>query len=316
MARQPDNAFLFFAGDWLTDEKVVLLSPAAKGVYIDLLCHCWVEGSIPACSEHLARIARVDAPAFAELWRELVGMFIEHPDMPGRLTNRRIERERSLANDRAKARSDKAKRAAAKRWGAPAGGIAPSTARSNAPSIAGAMLPDAKAKAKAVLPPTPFEEGGGAGASRRGTRKRAPRAPETENDQASTEGPKIDTGPEPAPRRDLADTPVQGLVTALMRTGYRAGLMVMRRRFALTREAERLAPTGLEPDHVEQLAALALEKSNGDPGALLAHWLDGEPPRWREVLDELGAKDRQAAAEPIAAASVLGQVLEAARGSA
>lgn len=119
-----------------------------------------------------------------------------------------------------------------------------------------------------------------------------------------------------------ATDPVVRLQDALTRSRYRSAMPAMRRRFELARAAARLAPTGLDPEQVLELSALAAERSSGDPGALLAHWLDGEPPRWREVLDERAAKGRQAAArsrvaatgegEPLAAGSSLGGLLQAA----
>ena len=74
------------------------------------------------------------------------------------------------------------------------------------------------------------------------------------------------------------------LQDALHATKYRAGLPTWPRRRALLDAARRLEGTGLAPDDVGDLATLAGAKSTGDPGALLAHWLDSNI--WREVLDE------------------------------
>lgn len=80
---------------------------------------------------------------------------------------------------------------------------------------------------------------------------------------------------------------------ALDRTAYRGNLRGPARWAKLRRRAAALVPTGLQPEDVEALAALAAEKGD-EPGALLAHWLDQN--LWREVLDEQRMKRREQAA--------------------
>ena len=294
MAKQPDGAFLFWARDWLTNENVVLMSPAAKGVYVDLLCHCWLEGSIPACSEHLQRIARLDAQTFAAIWSELCGRFAPHPTEAGRLINRRMDEERERAEERRKLRSDKAAKAAQARWS-----TAPRnprrTAPRNAPSIANAspqaMLADAH-QSKPSTTPLPPESGGeravARGASSEPERERASRAGSEPGNGASSR------------HRDDGASPIADLTSALMATRYRAGIgNAIARRGAIREQAERLVQTGLQPNQVRELSDLAAQKSSDDPGALLSHWLDGD---WRGVLDEQDAKGRQKAARSRGAA--------------
>jgi hypothetical protein len=60
MNRAP--AFQFYAADWLADERVKLMSYEEQGVYLFLLCHEWLEGSIPADLTHLARLLHIDDP--------------------------------------------------------------------------------------------------------------------------------------------------------------------------------------------------------------------------------------------------------------
>lgn len=97
--------------------------------------------------------------------------------------------------------------------------------------------------------------------------------------------------PEPKPQRkpDDGSSPIADLTTALLATRYRFGIgNAIRRRAEVRDQAAKLVETGLMPVHVAALAALAIEKSKDDPGALLAHWLDGNG--WREVLDERSEK--------------------------
>ena len=278
MTKQPDGAFLFWARDWLTDEAVVLMSPAAKGIYIDLLCHCWLEGSIPSCSTQCSRIARMDAEAFAVLWIELAPLFVEQVPGSGRLVNKRLELEREKQDERRKSRVDKAKAAAEARWSdQPRKGKrhTQSNAPSNARSTSQALLGNAHQTKPSTTPLTPQGEGPTPG----GVEALAPLAAEPSRAQ------------EQRARRDGA-SPVSDLTTALMATPYRAGVSnAIARRGVVGAEARRLAGNGLTTAQVAELAKLAGEKSNGDPGALLAHWLDGD--EWRSVLDEDASKAKE-----------------------
>lgn len=169
---------------------------------------------------------------------------------------------------------------------------------------------------------------GGASASRRGV---PDPEPETETAGAvatppQQDAPRRDNARQPAPscdrsaeaheaaeRRDDGATdgeadPVVRLQEALLRTRYRERLPALKRRFVLRHEAARLVATGLTPDLLAELVDVAA--AGDDPGALLAHWLDAN--LWREVLDDLSAKGRQAAArsrvgesEPLAAGAVM-----------
>jgi hypothetical protein len=174
---------------------------------------------------------------------------------------------------------------------------------------------------------TPMDQGAG---SREGNRER--------NMAPSSRGRGKGGGAKPQPEGakpkppDTGESPVADLTSALMRTRYRAGIgNAIVRRANVRTEAERLVATGLDASHVAALAALASQKTSGDSGALLAHWLDGEA--WREVLDEQQAKQRQVGdlkrakehqqgqdllqgiygEDAIPAASVIGQVLASAR---
>lgn len=309
MTKQLDGAFLFWARDWLTDESVVLMSPAAKGIYIDLLCHCWLEGSIPACPTQCSRIARLDAEAFAELWRELAPLFVEHASEPGRLVNKRMEEERSKQEDRRKTRSDKAKAAAQARWdkkNKQPKRNARGNARSNANASGQALLGDAHQTKPSTTPLTPQGEG----PTPDGVEARPSAAAEPEPSR-----------PVKSRDRDDGASPIADVTKALMATRYRAGVTNgIARRGVVGSEARRLVANGLTPEDVVKLAELAESKSSGDPGALLAHWLDND--EWRSVLDEAasktkerGLRDRQSpdpddpGSEPKTAASVLDGVM-------
>lgn len=113
-----------------------------------------------------------------------------------------------------------------------------------------------------------------------------------------------DPEPEPAPSRpdsgpppSIRDaSPIADLTAALLRTRYRAGIgnAIVRRGEVRDRAAE-LVQTGFTIEHLNALLRLADAKTDGDPGALLAHWLDQGI--WREVLDEQGEKSKHRAAQ-------------------
>ena len=55
--KEKSPAFQFYPKDWLADPNVRAMTHAERGIYIDLLCSCWTEGSIPDDPEECARIA-------------------------------------------------------------------------------------------------------------------------------------------------------------------------------------------------------------------------------------------------------------------
>lgn len=73
MAKDP--AFLFYPKDWL--EGTADLSPEAKGIYIDFLCYQHQRGSLPVEPKKLARLARLSAQEFTEIWAEISEKFEE-----------------------------------------------------------------------------------------------------------------------------------------------------------------------------------------------------------------------------------------------
>lgn len=103
--------FKFYASEWLSNRRVALMSPACKGVYIDLLALCWQEGSIPADPAELAFLLRLSKREFAPLW-EVVSKHFRPTVDPLFLTNSRIEDERAHAQ----AKSEKSRNAANTRW--------------------------------------------------------------------------------------------------------------------------------------------------------------------------------------------------------
>lgn len=49
-------AFQFYPSDWLSSQRVQMMTLEEEGAYIRLLCYCWNHGSIPASPELIARL--------------------------------------------------------------------------------------------------------------------------------------------------------------------------------------------------------------------------------------------------------------------
>lgn len=49
-------AFQFYPADWLSSQRVQMMTLEEEGAYIRLLCYCWNHGSIPADTAQIARL--------------------------------------------------------------------------------------------------------------------------------------------------------------------------------------------------------------------------------------------------------------------
>jgi|SRR5262245_23766933 len=108
MAAEKSPAFQFYPRDFLTDVHVVAMSNAERGMYMTLLCHCWLEGSLPADPRVLAKLVNEPLDRFREAWHGAIKVcFSTAPaELPirsstgsstgtcGRLVQKRLETER------------------------------------------------------------------------------------------------------------------------------------------------------------------------------------------------------------------------------
>lgn len=90
MSKSP--AFQFYPKDWLSSQKISLMSPAEEGAYIRLLCYCWDDEdcSLPDDDTLLARISRLNEGWFNGSSILLRACFVAHPRKVGFLTNARL----------------------------------------------------------------------------------------------------------------------------------------------------------------------------------------------------------------------------------
>lgn len=111
----------FYVADWLTG--TVLLSPAEKGVYIDLMAYQWDNGAVPGDDlRALARIARCDLAEIQQAWPAVSVKFTRGED--GLWRNQRVEDERSVGQ-RLGERNQRGGQARAAQAGRVAGKFAP-----------------------------------------------------------------------------------------------------------------------------------------------------------------------------------------------
>lgn len=89
-------AFLFYSKDWLIDTAE--FEPAEKGVYIDLLAHQHVNGSLPVEIRKLAKLARLSEDEFISIWENIKFKFNQMDD---RLVNHKLNQIIEQNNDRA-----------------------------------------------------------------------------------------------------------------------------------------------------------------------------------------------------------------------
>lgn len=86
-------AFQLYAQDFISDERVALMDLRAVGAYILLLCHAWVEGSVPDDPVTAAKICRTSVGEMRRAWASVRACFQEVTG--GRLVNPRQEEERA-----------------------------------------------------------------------------------------------------------------------------------------------------------------------------------------------------------------------------
>ena len=116
MTKRKNNippAFQFYPGDFLRDQKVMLMSLEELGAYIKLLCSNWLEGSIPDDINKLARLCSITPGEMEQIWTSLKPCFKpKGKRYPGMLINSRLETERKKQRAFRKKQSENAN----KRW--------------------------------------------------------------------------------------------------------------------------------------------------------------------------------------------------------
>jgi uncharacterized protein YdaU (DUF1376 family) len=120
MAREgKPPAFPLYADHELADSELALAGPAAKGVYLDLRCYCWRDGSIPADPAKLAKLVRLTPARFAPIWA-LISARFTLAQSPNPVTNRLVHGDLETERARMAAHSQQQSNRAKARWAADA----------------------------------------------------------------------------------------------------------------------------------------------------------------------------------------------------
>lgn len=115
--RMPEQspAFQFYPKDFLADSNVALMGNDETGIYIRLICYCWLDGSLPSSLDEIARmLPRTSAKALQRVWPIISRCFEARSD--GRLIHKRIEAERSKQERRRRERSASGAAGAKAKW--------------------------------------------------------------------------------------------------------------------------------------------------------------------------------------------------------
>jgi uncharacterized protein YdaU (DUF1376 family) len=99
-------AFQFYPKDFLTDSKVVRMSNTEVGIYVRLLCYCWLDGDLPLETEALASMARMPIKQFTKLWENSIVKTCFHLGEDGRLHQKRLDEERTKQDEFRRRQSD------------------------------------------------------------------------------------------------------------------------------------------------------------------------------------------------------------------
>lgn len=96
--RDRSPSFQFYPGDWLTDPKLNLCSPATKGVWLDLLCHMFLSdepgylvfGDVVLDSNGIQKLSKMNPKTFQKVFIELTTFGIIQRDEHGRYFSKRM----------------------------------------------------------------------------------------------------------------------------------------------------------------------------------------------------------------------------------
>lgn len=104
--------FKFFAGDFLADPDLALLTFEQRGMLVHLWAYAWRGGSLPADEASLAALLGLTPRAFRGHAPKLLQFFKPDPKDPSRIVSPRMELERAESE----AKGSKARESATARW--------------------------------------------------------------------------------------------------------------------------------------------------------------------------------------------------------
>lgn len=101
-------SFQFYPSDFLASSKVDDMSMTERGIYITLLCKCWLDNGLPNDMRRLAKMVGMKQPQFERVWSN--GLVSECFHLAGgKFHNKRLDIERQKQKANRQRQSDNAK---------------------------------------------------------------------------------------------------------------------------------------------------------------------------------------------------------------
>src|SRR5262245_65155004 len=94
MAAEKSPCFQFYPRDYLADAHVLAMTNRERGMYMTLLCVCWLEQSISADPRELAGLVGERPLQFVHSWNQKLKTCFTS-DGAGRLIHKRLNVERA-----------------------------------------------------------------------------------------------------------------------------------------------------------------------------------------------------------------------------
>lgn len=107
-------AFMFYASDAIADKRYRMMSLAERGLYLSMLCECWVNRIVPADPDAIAKWLGYPRDEIKSALTERVRFFFTQAD--GELTSPELERYRRELEARREKQSTGGRKGAKTKW--------------------------------------------------------------------------------------------------------------------------------------------------------------------------------------------------------
>jgi hypothetical protein len=125
--KEKSPAFQFYPKDFLSDSTAMIMPSEARGIYITLLCHDWINDGIPDHHGNLMALGGWnwteidnsglrDPDEFQRILEFILPAFVPHPAKPDTLTNRRLMKERERQEQNREDKKKAGEKGAKARW--------------------------------------------------------------------------------------------------------------------------------------------------------------------------------------------------------
>jgi len=278
------HSYPWYIADWRSSEAVMSMSLEERGLYREMLDHCWEAGSLPADETILRKIAQVGEREWRRAWPKVRQQFHERE---GRLWHPKVDEKWPGLEEWHRSRREAGRVGGLKRWGKFDDSLASSLATG---STTGSVNGSATSKPVAVLKPSSSSSSFTTTTTTTIQPPPTPPFPETNTDetQTSPDSPSLVRPVVPA-----ADTFLEGIARRIHDRhpqNRRCGVAEIQKHLnAILKKvpgAERASRlTGIDQRHAGWCSSEAWTKENGQYAKGLANWLaptmgrfDEQPP--------------------------------------